>query len=165
MATRSAGFASRYRVRKDDSGSLCVRLRPPRPAIRNLRPADGIASKTVTLAPLCANTSAAINPAGPAPMTATSIFAADMSSAQTSNRSSCPDLIRASTSFLLWPSWVAGSSPAMTAKIGAPSAQTGLQLHTRPRRGLADILVGLLEGVFQRPGGRHVGDLREMRRN
>src|SRR3954462_14982848 len=53
------------------SGSLWVRLSPPRPAIRNLRPADGIPSWIVTAAPPCASTSAAIRPAGPAPMTAT----------------------------------------------------------------------------------------------
>ena len=42
------GFQMRHRLavaRKEcGNGSLCVRLSPPRPAIRNLRPADGIAS-------------------------------------------------------------------------------------------------------------------------
>src|SRR5579872_7304725 len=46
--------------------------------MRNLRPADGMASNTVTLAPPCASTSAAISPAGPAPMTAVSFLLADM---------------------------------------------------------------------------------------
>src|ERR1700722_2520996 len=40
-----------------------------------------------------------------------------------------------------------------------------LKLHTRPRRGLADIFVGLLKRVFQRLGRRHVADLGEMRRD
>src|SRR6478752_7874911 len=38
-----------------------------------------------------------------------------------------------------------------------------LQLHARPRRGLADIFLGLLERAFQRLGFRHVADFSEMR--
>lgn len=52
-------------------GSECVRLRPPLPAIRNLRAGDGIWSMTRTLAPPLASTSAAMRPAGPAPMIST----------------------------------------------------------------------------------------------
>src|SRR5271156_6972910 len=44
---------------------------PPLPAIRNLRPTDGIASYTSTRTPPWASASAAISPAGPPPTTAT----------------------------------------------------------------------------------------------
>src|SRR4051812_38401450 len=52
-------------------GSECVRFRPPRPASRNLRPTEGMASNRSTAVPACASTSAAIKPAGPPPTTAT----------------------------------------------------------------------------------------------
>jgi len=53
----------------------CVRLSPPRPAISSLRRRrhrviDG------DIGTACASTSAAISPAGPAPMTATAIVRA-----------------------------------------------------------------------------------------
>src|SRR5690606_19620873 len=41
------------------------------PARRNLRPSEGLASKTVTLTPARASRSAAIRPLGPPPTTAT----------------------------------------------------------------------------------------------
>ena len=44
---------------------------PPRPAINSFRPADGIWSYTVTAKPAADSVSAAIKPAGPAPITAT----------------------------------------------------------------------------------------------
>src|SRR5690606_39082456 len=53
------------------SGSEWVRFSPPRPAIRNLRATEGIRSCTMTRRPACARRSAAISPAGPAPITAT----------------------------------------------------------------------------------------------
>ena len=56
-----AGRASR------SNGSEWVRLSPPRPASSNLRPGDGMASKSATRAPAAAAASAAIRPAGPAP--------------------------------------------------------------------------------------------------
>ena len=56
---------------KASKGSPCVRFSPPTPASRNLRPTDGMASKTSTRQPPAASVSAAISPAGPAPMTAT----------------------------------------------------------------------------------------------
>ncbi len=49
----------------------CVRFMPPLPAIRNLRPTNGIASNTSTRAPPAASASAAISPAGPSPTIAT----------------------------------------------------------------------------------------------
>src|SRR3954468_5513997 len=51
-------------------GSEWVRFKPPRPASRNLRPTDGMASNISTWMPALAMTSAAIRPAGPPPMTA-----------------------------------------------------------------------------------------------
>ena len=51
------------------SGSEWVRLRPPRPANRNLRAGLGLASRTTTRRPASAICSAAIKPAGPAPTT------------------------------------------------------------------------------------------------
>ena len=54
------------------NGSECVRFSPPLPASRNLRPAEGMASNTCTATPAWASTSAAMRPAGPAPMTAAS---------------------------------------------------------------------------------------------
>ena len=71
MAGVSQSRASAYRPRKAANGSLCVRLRPPRPAISSLRPADGIRSYRSTCSPARLSRSAAISPAGPAPMTAT----------------------------------------------------------------------------------------------
>src|SRR5512146_688603 len=56
---------------KAGSGSAWVMFMPPLPAIRNLRPTDGIASHTSTRTPCRLSTSAAIRPAGPPPMTAT----------------------------------------------------------------------------------------------
>src|SRR6201999_2385561 len=40
-----------------------------------------------------------------------------------------------------------------------------LKFHARPRGGLADIFIGLLECVFQRLGRGHVSDLIEARRD
>ena len=54
------------------NGSECVRFSPPLPASKNLRPAEGMASNTCTATPAWASTSAAMRPAGPAPMTAAS---------------------------------------------------------------------------------------------
>src|ERR1019366_4096469 len=50
------------------SGSALVRFKPPRPATRNFRPTDGLASNSVTPAPPAAATSAVRKPAGPPPM-------------------------------------------------------------------------------------------------
>ena len=58
-----------YRLAKSSSGSLCVIFKPPRPATRNFRPGDAFWSKMVVRIPFWAITSAARNPAGPAPMT------------------------------------------------------------------------------------------------
>ena len=70
--------ASPKRATKAANGSASVRLSPPRPASRNLRPADGIASYRSTSAPPCTSASAAIRPAGPPPMMATCCAGADM---------------------------------------------------------------------------------------
>ena len=51
------------------AGSSLVRFSPDFPAIRNFRAGVGIDSATTTRAPCPASTSAAINPAGPAPIT------------------------------------------------------------------------------------------------
>lgn len=44
---------------------------PPTPASKNFRPTEGMVSYKSTRKPACDNTSAAINPAGPPPITAT----------------------------------------------------------------------------------------------
>ncbi len=62
----------RKRPMKGSRPSECVRFKPPLPASKNLRPADGMASNTATATPARDNTSAAIKPAGPAPRMATS---------------------------------------------------------------------------------------------
>ena len=51
-------------------GSEWVRLSPPLPAIRNLRPTEPLASYRSTAMPAAQATSAAISPAGPPPMMA-----------------------------------------------------------------------------------------------
>ena len=58
--------------------SAIVRLRPDLPAIRNLRPKDGLLSATVTARPPSASASAAINPAGPDPITNASAMVSSM---------------------------------------------------------------------------------------
>src|SRR5882672_8061566 len=68
--------------------------------------------------------------------------------------------------------WIPGSLVSL-APSDAPIGASGnddfkviiLQLHVRPRRGLADIFLGLLERAFQRLCLRHVADLGEMRRD
>src|SRR5258707_7998208 len=67
---RSWGAAWPYRAMNISNISECVRFKPPRPAMRNLRATEGMRSKTVTTAPPALSTSAAIRPAGPAPITA-----------------------------------------------------------------------------------------------
>src|SRR4051794_35700723 len=128
------------------SGSLWVRLSPPRPAIRNLRPADGMASNTVTPAPPCASTSAAINPAGPAPMTATWGWQEDMgelyvipgrASARTRNLARQH---RNSPMCDCTSEFDASHLPGMTES----------EFDARARRCLPDILLCLLERAFQR---------------
>ena len=57
-------------------GSSFVRFSPDLPAIRNFRAGVGLASAITTLRPAKARTSAAISPAGPAPMTRASLIAA-----------------------------------------------------------------------------------------
>ena len=57
---------------KGSAASECVRFNPPRPASRNLRPTEGMASNRWTCAPAADRVSAAIRPAGPPPMTAMS---------------------------------------------------------------------------------------------
>ncbi len=47
-AARSAAGARRSATRTASNGSECVRFRPPLPASRNLRPAEGMASNTCT---------------------------------------------------------------------------------------------------------------------
>ena len=56
------------------SASAWVMFSPPLPASKNLRPTEGMASNTCTDTPAADKTSAAIKPAGPAPITATSTF-------------------------------------------------------------------------------------------
>ena len=46
---------------------------------------------------------------------------------------------------------------------GESSASHRSEFHPGALGGMADIFLGLLEGAFQRLGGRHVGDLIEMR--
>src|SRR5450830_277697 len=58
---------------KSSSGSECVMFMPPLPASRNLRPTEGMASYRSTCTPCRASTSAAIRPAGPAPMMLTAL--------------------------------------------------------------------------------------------
>ena len=64
--------------RNTSAASSLVRFSPERPAIRNLRPTDGILSATSTRAPAPAAASAAASPAGPPPTTSTSRFAIPM---------------------------------------------------------------------------------------
>ena len=65
-------WAAPKRRAKISGGSLCVRFRPPRPASKNLRPTEGMASNRCTLCPALESTCAAISPAGPPPTMATS---------------------------------------------------------------------------------------------
>ena len=51
-----------------------VRFSPDFPAMRNLRAGEGLASASRTACPACPSTSAAISPAGPAPMTSAATF-------------------------------------------------------------------------------------------
>ena len=44
---------------KAGAASACVKFKPPRPASKNLRPTEGMASKTCTSTPAADNTSAA----------------------------------------------------------------------------------------------------------
>src|SRR5690606_13514107 len=60
------------RCANNSEGSALVRFNPDLPAIRNFRAGVGIASASRTDAPPCDRTSAAISPAGPAPMTSAS---------------------------------------------------------------------------------------------
>ena len=57
-------------------------LSPPLPASKNLRPTEGMASNTWTACPAACNTSAAISPAGPPPITATETSRARVSHAE-----------------------------------------------------------------------------------
>ena len=59
-----------YWATNGSNSALLVMFKPLLPATRNLRPTDGLASKTVTKAPSAAATSAARRPAGPPPMMA-----------------------------------------------------------------------------------------------
>lgn len=61
-----------YWAMKSVSGSSFVRFRPDLPAIRNLRPMLGLPSITCTRWLALASVSAAISPAGPAPITSAS---------------------------------------------------------------------------------------------
>ena len=60
-----------YRDMNAGIASAWVKFNPPRPANRNFRPTDGMASNNWTSYPSLDSTSAAINPAGPPPMMAT----------------------------------------------------------------------------------------------
>ena len=66
-ARAKAGETAPYAASKWSSSF--VRFRPDLPAIRNLRAGDGIWSAMTTETPASESTSAAISPAGPAPMT------------------------------------------------------------------------------------------------
>ena len=68
---RDVRAAAAVAGRKAGAASAWVRFMPPLPAIRNLRPTEGMASNNVTARPLCASRCAAIRPAGPPPTTAT----------------------------------------------------------------------------------------------
>src|SRR3546814_14098407 len=59
--------AAPKRVRNAAKASEWVRFNPLFPAIRNLRPSEGMASKRWTSTPAANNASAAISPAGPPP--------------------------------------------------------------------------------------------------
>lgn len=59
------------RLRNRARGSEWLRFKPPRPASKNLRPTEGIASNKFTATPAADSTSAAIKPAGPPPTTKT----------------------------------------------------------------------------------------------
>ena len=65
---------------KTAGGSFFVRLSPDFPAIRNLRAGLGRASATTTERPAAASASAAISPAGPAPITSASRGSAPLTS-------------------------------------------------------------------------------------
>ena len=74
-AASQGSTCARRSPKRDAKGSAAsewVRFRPPRPASRNLRPTDGMASNRCTCAPAADRVSAAIRPAGPPPMTAMS---------------------------------------------------------------------------------------------
>jgi len=62
---------SRYRERNKSKSSARVRFNPPFPATRNFRKTAGFPSNTSTFIPWVIKYSAAINPAGPPPITAT----------------------------------------------------------------------------------------------
>ena len=66
------GARAPQRLRNAAAGSECVRLSPPLPASRNLRPTEGMASYPCTWRPAAASCWAAIRPAGPPPMTTVS---------------------------------------------------------------------------------------------
>src|SRR3989344_5363953 len=80
LPTKAASMGARALERsskrwaKRSKGSECVMFRPPRPASRNLRPTDGMASNRSTRQPLVESFSAAMSPAGPPPMMATSVW-------------------------------------------------------------------------------------------
>src|SRR5437588_11374622 len=104
----------------------------------------------VTRAPPRASTSAAISPAGPAPMTAIWSRVEDMGRAWTIDEVVMPGLDPGIHALPVprrgrrgWP----GQAPAMTER---GRAGLTLQLYARPRRGLRHIFLGLLERAFQR---------------
>ena len=59
------------RLRNRARGSEWLRFKPPRPASKNLRPTEGMASNKSTATPAADSSSAAIKPAGPPPTTKT----------------------------------------------------------------------------------------------
>ena len=69
---RNCSAALPYRRRNRSADSVLVRLSPLRPATRSFRPGRRPASMSSTDAPAAAACSAAISPAGPAPMIVTS---------------------------------------------------------------------------------------------
>src|SRR5579864_6560290 len=60
------------------------------------------------------------------------------------------------------PSWFETREAALLTMRPPRSCDQQLRLNPRPRRGLGDIFLGLLERAFQRLRRRHVADLGEM---
>src|SRR5258708_34108052 len=117
----------------------------------------------VTWAPPCETTSAAISPAGPAPMTATPVCISSVTITRVVQsrtlgwaKRSEPTKTYRHTRLWFW-QW-AGAKRAF-----APFEGCRLQLHPGPGRRLFNVFLGLLEGAFQRLRLRHVADLSEVR--
>src|ERR1700757_2146811 len=108
----------------------------------------------MTVAPPAAETSAAISPAGPAPMTATS--GKVVIPGRASSRG--PQMRSAHWGF----SRFSGAQLRTIVRCCASPPNDVSQFRPFARGGVADIFLGLLERTLQRLRRRHVADLLEM---